>query len=60
MLKRLALLGALGYTGYRFATRDRRSAPAYGEGEAHDGVRNAGPAAARDESGRNWTEVDEE
>jgi hypothetical protein len=61
MFIRLAALGALGYAGYRYLSRQNEgAAPAYAPGETRDGVRNSGPGAIRDETGRSWSEVDEE
>ena len=58
MLAKLAALSAIGYFGYQQLSK-RRSAPAYGEGEPDDGVRNAGPDATRDETKEDWDETDQ-
>ncbi|WP_086606855.1 hypothetical protein [Erythrobacter donghaensis] len=64
MIFKLAALGAAGYAGYRYFTRDTgtRNA-AFAQGQADDGhqtVRDAGPNAMRDPVKRAWTETDQE
>ena len=64
MILRLAALGAAGYAGYRYLTRDggsHNAALADGQADAgHQTVRDAGPDAMRDPENRAWTETDQE
>lgn len=59
-LLQTALIGALGYAGYRYYQKrkeDRHAAFATGEAGT---IRNAGPEAMADSPRREWTQVDEE
>lgn len=64
MLLKLAAIGAVGYAGYRYITRQKpASHPAYAAGQvsgSHTDVRDAGPAAMRDPATRAWTSTDQE
>lgn len=62
MLIKLAALGALGYAGYKYFEKNlapSNPAPAFAGGQSGT-VRDAGPAAMRDEPRRTWTKTDEE
>lgn len=67
-LIKLAALGAVGYGAYRYyQSRTTDTSPAFAGGKPvdHDSsdevtpIRDAGPAAMRDEPRRKWTEVDQ-
>lgn len=63
MLLKLAAIGAIGYAGYRYFTREAHSNhAAYATRQAsgnHTDVRDAGPEAMRDSGQREWTRTDQ-
>mgnify|MGYP000288867242 FL=1 len=59
MLLKLLALGGLGYAGYRYYEKNK-SQPAFADNQGNASVRDAGPEAMRDSSGRKWTQADEE
>ncbi|MBS7668133.1 hypothetical protein [Croceicoccus gelatinilyticus] len=64
MLLKLLGTGLLGFVGYRYFVRHQdgdHAAFASGQPKgSHMDVRDAGPNAMRDGSGREWTETDED
>lgn len=64
MLLKLAVLGAIGYAGYKYFAKNKPTAnAAYACDQPHDShtdVRDAGPSAMRDKPAREWTETDED
>ncbi len=64
-LIRMAVLGALGYAGYKYYDKQKgegRAAFAGGQADEENfaKVRNAGPEAMADKPRREWTKADEE
>lgn len=63
MLLKLAALGAIGYAGYRYFTREASAShAAFADGQAsgsHTDVRDAGPEAMRDPVQQEWTGTDQ-
>ena len=65
MLLKLLVLGGLGYAGYRIYEKSKHAEghAAFAAGQpsgSHTDIRDAGPAAMRDDDGREWTETDED
>lgn len=64
MMFKLIGLGAIGYAGYRVATRKQRNSNAAFSAEQPDAkhatVRDAGAGSMRDGSPDTWTQTDEE
>lgn len=64
MLLKLAAIGAIGYAGYRYFTRDNHTShPAFADGQvsgSHTDIRDAGPEAMRDPVQRAWTDTDQQ
>lgn len=62
MILKLAALGALGYAGYKYYEKNHADSlsPAFAGNQGGAKVRDAGPAAMRDKSARNWSKADEE
>lgn len=59
MLLKLIVLGGIGYAGYRlFEKNQTRAAFAANQGDVP--IRDAGPAAMRDQPAGTWTKADEE
>ncbi|MXP26360.1 hypothetical protein GRI39_09955 [Altererythrobacter indicus] len=60
MLLKLAVLGGLGYAGYKYYEKTRDgSSPAYAGGQGNSSIRDAGPAAMADKPKRQWNSVDQ-
>ncbi|WP_338014730.1 hypothetical protein [Altericroceibacterium spongiae] len=60
MLLKLAVLGGLGYAGYKYYEKNRRDhAAAYAGGQKSGSVRDAGPEAMADKPRRHWNDVDQ-
>lgn len=64
MILKTALLGVLGYVGYKYyqkqtETQEAAFAPGQSTGTNFAKVRDAGPAAMADEPRRAWSKVDE-
>jgi predicted negative regulator of RcsB-dependent stress response len=62
MILKTAMLGALGYFGYKYFQKTRHNA-AFADGQAIGSnfakVRDAGPAAMRDGNAGQWSKVDQ-